>query len=301
MSEIPAPALADDVVLLDGGMGQELFHRGVRGPKSIWSAYALFAAPEAVVAVHKDFIRAGARIITTNSYSATRRRLSEAGIGDRFGYLNRTAGELARRARDESGADVLIAGSLPPLGGTYRPDLAGRFDEMESLYREQAEILAPYVDMFLCETMSASIEAQAAVAGAATTGKPIWVAWSLADRGVPQLRSGETVASAVATMSALPVSGFLLNCCAPESVTAAMPELAAMGFDRIGGYANAYVGIPHKWEAKSGPLTLRVRDDLDPDAYAAHAQSWIDAGASVVGGCCEIGPAHIARLRELLH
>ena len=76
--------------------------------------------------------------------------------------------------------------------------------------------------------MSASIEAQAAVAGAATTGKPIWVAWSLADHATHLLRSGETVASAVAAVSALPVSGFLLNCCSPESITAAMPALEAL-------------------------------------------------------------------------
>ncbi len=184
IDEVPAVPLPAGVVLMDGGMGQELRRRGLTGgPPGLWSANALLQSPATVLEVHRDYIRAGARIITTNTYSTKRPRLDDAGVGDRFEALNRLAGELACQARDEQGGDVLIAGSLAPLYGSYRPDLVRPFAETLPLYREQAELLAPYVDLFLCETMSCAAEARAAACGAASTGKPVWVAWTLDDRG----------------------------------------------------------------------------------------------------------------------
>jgi S-methylmethionine-dependent homocysteine/selenocysteine methylase len=300
--EVPAVVLAAGVVLMDGGMGQELRRRGLTGgPPGLWSANALLQSPATVLEVHRDYIRAGARIITTNSYSTKRPVLDAAGIGDRFEALNRLAGELACQARDELEADVLIAGSLAPLHGSYRPDLVRPFAEILPLYREQAELLAPYVDLFLCETMSSAAEARAAACGAAATGKPVWVAWTLDDRGEGRLRSGETVSEAAAALAEVPVSGFLANCCAPESITAAMPVLAALGPWPCGGYANGFAAVPAGWEATDGIAVLGTRQDLDPDAYLKYAREWIAAGARLVGGCCEIGPEHIARLHEALN
>ena len=301
IDEVPAVTLPAGVVLMDGGMGQELRRRGLTGgPPALWSANALLQSPATVLEVHRDYIRAGARIITTNTYSTKRPRLDDAGIGDRFEALNRLAGELACQARDEQARDVLIAGSLAPLYGSYRPDLVRSFAEMEPLYREQAELLAPYVDLFLCETMSSAAEAQAAACGAASTGKPVWVAWTLDDRGQGRLRSGESVSAAGVALEGLPVSGFLANCCAPESITAAMPELAALGPWPCGGYANGFAAVPAGWGSADGIAALGVRRDLGPEAYLEHVRGWIAAGARLVGGCCEIGPEHIARLREAL-
>jgi S-methylmethionine-dependent homocysteine/selenocysteine methylase len=299
--EVPAVTLPAGVVLMDGGMGQELRRRGLtEGPAGLWSANALLQSPATVLEVHRDYIRAGARIITTNTYSAKRPRLEDAGVGDRFEALNRLAGELACQARDELDPDVLIAGSLAPLYGSYRPDLVRRFAEIEPLYREQAEILAPYVDLFLCETMSSAAEARAAASGAASTGKPVWVAWTLDDRGAGRLRSDESVSEAAAALEGAPVSGFLANCCAPESITRAMPELAALGPWPCGGYANGFAAVPAGWDTADGIAALGVRRDLGPEAYLKHVRDWIAAGARLVGGCCEIGPGHIARLREAL-
>jgi S-methylmethionine-dependent homocysteine/selenocysteine methylase len=118
------------------------------------------------------------------------------------------------------------------------------------------------------------------------------------------LRSGETIAEAARALDGLGVSGFLANCCAPESITAAMPALAAfaaLGQSVAGGYANGFRGIPTGWSsAESGIEALGTRDDLGPDSYVGHVESWIDRGARVVGGCCEIGPAHIAEIRDRL-
>jgi S-methylmethionine-dependent homocysteine/selenocysteine methylase len=293
----------DRPLLLDGGTGRELLKRGVPILTEIWSATALYLAPEIVKSVHADFIRAGADIITTNTYGVIRHELAREGIEDRFAELNTLACQLAVEARDAAGAPTLIAGSLPPLNGSYRPDRVWPFETIEPLYREQAELLAPWVDLFLCETMSSAAEGLAAATAAASTGKPVWVSWTLHEDRSGRLRSGETVADAVAALDGLPVSGLLVNCCAPESITSAMPELIATGAAYLGGYANTFTPVPEDWtldgsETSSGFIDLRT--DLDPDAYGVHARRWLDAGATVVGGCCGTRLAHIRHLREFM-
>lgn len=303
MPVTPTLPLPGRTVLLDGGMGRELRSRGVPILNTIWSANALIVAPEVVRQVHLDYIAAGAEIITTNSYGVIRADLAKEGIEDRFAELNRLAGRLAVEARDRSERPVAIAGSLPPLGGSYRPDLVGPFREIEPRYREQVEILVPYVDLFLCETMSSAAEALAAATAACSTGKPVWVSWTLHEDRSGRLRSGESVREAAAVLAHLPVSGFLVNCCAPESIAAAMPELVRIGRGPVGGYANAFQPVPADWRLDGDRETdglLRMRDDLGPEAYARHARSWRDAGARILGGCCGTGPAHIARLRKLI-
>ncbi len=176
-------------------------------------------------------------------------------------------------------------------------------EEIEPLYKEQAEILAPHVDLLLCETMSSVAEGKAAARAACHTGKPVWVAWTLHEDRSGRLRSGETIPEAVASLSDLPVEGFLVNCCAPESVTKVMPLLAESGARWIGGYANSFEPVPEDWtldgaSETDGLLSLRV--DLDPESYARHCADWLRAGATVIGGCCGIRPAHIAKMRELI-
>ncbi len=298
---IPTIDLPQGVVLMDGGMGQELRRRGIKGSNILWSAYALVTAPDVVSDIHRDYIKAGAQIITTNTYSTIRRRLDDAAIGDSFERLNVAAGKLAMAARDDCNSDVLIAGSLPPLQGSYRPDLVEEFNTIEPFYREQAEILAPYVDFFLCETMSSSTEAAAAATGAASTGKPVWVSWTLHDGGSNLLRSGETIAQAHECLKDIAVSGFLANCSSPESISAAMAGLNKLGEYPVGGYANAFSGIPKNWALTSDAAMPGVREDLTPQAYAEHAQNWIASGARIVGGCCEVGPEHIAYLHKVMH
>lgn len=303
MPAAPRVPLPERTVILDGGMGRELRRRGVPIPGTIWSANALLVAPDTVHQVHEDYIAAGADIITTNSYGVIRSDLAKEGIEDRFAELNDLAGRLAVEARHRSGRPVAIAGSLPPLRGSYRPDLVGPFAELEPLYREQAECLLPHVDLYLCETMSSAAEAFAAATAAARTGKPVWVSWTLDEDRSGRLRSGETVAQAARAIDRLPVSAFLVNCCAPESVTAAMPELAGLGRGPVGGYANTFEPVPRDWRLdgkKPGDGLLALRRDLDPEDYVRHARAWRELGARILGGCCGTGPAHIARLRRMI-
>ena len=300
MSDLNLP---QRTILLDGGMGRELRFRGVDVMTSIWSAKALIEAPQVVREVHRDFIAAGADIITINSYGIVKSNLAWAGIEDRFKELNLLACNLAREARGASGRAVFIAGSLPPLAGSYRPDRVGSFKEIEPLYREQAEVLAPHVDLLLCETMSSIDEGRAAAAAAARTGIPVWVCWTLHEDRSGRLRSGENIDEAARSLSDLPVTGVLANCCAPESITNAMPQLKQTGMKYIGGYANTFQPIPEDWDLTGDKKTdgfLGLRTDLDPESYAVHAGAWLKAGANVIGGCCGTRPAHIAKIKELI-
>ncbi|MCK4978158.1 MAG: homocysteine S-methyltransferase family protein [Anaerolineales bacterium] len=295
--------LPDRPLLLDGGLGRELRFRGVEIPETIWSANALLVAPEEVLQIHRDYISAGADIITTNTYGIIRKDLAKEGIEDRFEELNTLACSLASEARQTADFPVFIAGSLPPLRGSYRPDLVGADEEIEPLYREQAELLAPHVDLLLCETMSSAAEGRAAAKAACQTGKPVWVSWTLHEDRSGRLRSGETIPEAIAALEDLPITGFLVNCCAPESITVAIPQLTETGAQWIGGYANTFAPIPEDWtldgdEETDGLLTLRL--ELDPENYAEHAENWLKAGATVVGGCCGTRPAHIAKIYDLM-
>ena len=302
-TSVPTAPLPAGVLLMDGGIGQQLKVYGANNIGPLWSAGSLIDAPDTVERVHREFAEAGAKLLTTNTYAATRTRFETAGIADRFEELNRLACDLAARARDAmgaAGADILIAGSLPPLHGSYRADDVRPFDEIEPLFREMAEVLAPHVDLFICETMSTAEEGRAAATGAASTGKPVWVSWTLVDDGRPVLRSGETVDEAHAALAGLPVSGFLANCSAPESLSAAMPEMVALGDWPAGGYANGFNPIPADWKSGDGAEKIGQRADVTPDAYADFAQAWIDDGARLIGGCCHIGPDHIRRLAGML-
>jgi S-methylmethionine-dependent homocysteine/selenocysteine methylase len=288
------------LILLDGGMGQELIKRKVSGQGVLWSAKALFDNPAAVQAVHEDYIRAGADVITTNSYACIRNNFAPEGLLDRLGEMNQLAAMLARRARDRVGRQVLIAGSMGPQNGSYRPDLVGSYDETEALYREQAGFLAPHVDLFICETLSCIREARAAVSAAVATGKPVWLSWTIEDSGAANLRSGESIRAAWDDIDGMGVSAVLLNCSPPEAIGKALPELVAISNVPVGAYANAFTPIPEKWDFHGETSIPPSRIDLTPQAYAEHAANWLAAGARIIGGCCEVGPAHIEQLNRTL-
>jgi len=291
--------LPDGLIILDGGMGQELINRNASGQGVLWSAKALFDHPEAVQAVHEDYIHAGADIITTNSYACIRNNFEPEGLLDRLGEMNRLSAELAQRARDSAGKPVKIAGSMGPQRGSYRPDLVGSFEKTEALYHEQAEFLAPHVDFFICETLSCIVEARAAVVAASATGKPVWLSWSIEDTGASRLRSGELLHAAWQDIADSGVSAALLNCSPPEAISMVLPELVSMCDIPTGAYANAFTPIPEKWDFHGDESIPPSRTDVTPEAYADHAADWVSAGARIVGGCCEVGPAHIAQLNRL--
>lgn len=289
-----------DVLLLDGGTGQELLNRSANKAPRHWSAEYLLSEPDLVRAVHADYIRAGARMIAIDAYAASFTRMAMLGEADRVPALQRLACELAQQAREDAGVPgIAIAGCLPPLNGSYRPDRVRPFADNLDEYRRLAALQAPHVDLFRCETLSTAEEARAAATAAAETGKPVWVAWTLREDGPPRLRSGETIAAALDALQGIPLAAVLANCTAPEAITRAMPDLCA-SFLPAGGYANGFTPIPQTFLPGRTLAQIGVRQDLDPAAYAAFALGWVAQGARIVGGCCETGPAHIARLRSEL-
>ncbi len=285
--------------LLDGGMGQEIVNRGGKGLYGEWASAALYESPELVSAIHCDYIEAGADIITTNTYGTTRARLRYMGKEDRFAPLLHIASDLANVARDQSRRDIQIAASLPPLEASYVNTFALTFDETAAEFAEMMDLLASGVDIYLGETFSTGFEARAFLQAAAGRDKPVWLALTLDDRQPEQLRGGEELAHVIASLPKPGPDALLLNCCKPATISQALPILQASGLP-FGAYANGFTGIPDDWVDRGGVAQLSAREDLTPEAYARDVAGWLAAGASTVGGCCETGPAHIARLRQLL-
>lgn len=289
------------IVLTDGGMGQELLRRSSNKDPRRWSAEFLKSEPDHVQGLHLEYIEAGSRVIIINAYSASFTRMSKVDSVGEVPDLQRTACELALRARDaagSAGANVAVAGCLPPLNGSYRADQVRDYAVNLEEYRRLVALQVPHVDMFVCETMSTALEGKAAATAACETGKPVWVAWTLRE-DAPVLRSGEAIADAFAFLEGLNVQAVLANCTSPESLSRAIPQLTACGRP-AGGYANAFLPIPETFKPAKTITQLSAREDLTPAAYGAFAMDWVEKGAAIVGGCCEVGPQHIAHLRQLL-
>lgn len=271
--------------MLDGATGTELERPGIACDAPLWSAHALLDDTSALEAIHRDYVRAGAEILTANSFRTQRRTLAHAGLGDRAGELTRRAVALARAA---SGRDGFVAGSIAPLEDCWRPDLVPDDDALAREHAEHAQHLAAAgADVLLVETMNTIREACAAVRAAKATGAPVWVSFACDDAA--KLLSGETLDTALAAVSALEPDLVGVNCLPPPHVVATLGALEASGRP-FAVYAN--LGAP-----VAGSPELRMHD-ATPAAFVAHAQQWIARGARVVGGCCGTTPAHIRAISE---
>jgi len=281
-------------------MGQEIVNRGGKSGYGEWSLAALHENPQIVKEIHLDYIKAGADVITTNTYSTSRTRMKHVGIEDRFEELVKLAGQLAVDARDESGkTDVKIAASLGPLEASYIHDFKLSFDEMVAQFSELMDLLAPYVDIYLGETFSTIQESRAFLTASQGRNQAVWVSWTLGDHGSINLRGEESLADAIKSLDGFSPDAVLINCCTPDSIDSALSALGDTGLT-YGGYANGFVEIPDEWISDGNVDQIISRKDLTPDIYTDHALNWVNAGATIIGGCCNIGPAHIAHLRQAI-
>ena len=294
-----------DITILDGGMGKELRRIGAPFRQPEWSALALMEAPDAVVQAHRNFIDAGAQVVTTSNYAVVPFHLGDERF-ERIGVeLTDRAGRLAREAATESSRDVLVAGSLPPLFGSYEPD---SFDAERAapIYRDIVRALTPHVDLWMAETLSSIAEMDTIVAalGDVGTTAPIWMACAVPNSfvdGVPAMRSGDTVgqiADAIATRHGV-VEAVLVNCSLPEQTGPALHALRRaldaheLTHVRTGGYANAFPDeSPSGYRANQA--IFERREELTGEHYADIVATWVDDGATIVGGCCDMYPEHIA-------
>ena len=283
--------------LLDGGMGQELIRRGSPRSAEFWSAWAMIEDPDLVRGVHADYVTAGCDVLTTNSYATFADRLRPHGLVDRADELCRTAGRLAREAADKAGRPVQVAGSLPPLRHSYNPAPDASYEELLDEYGLMVEQLAEFVDVFLCETMGALHEARAATDAALASGRRVWTSFTLQGGTGPHLLDGTPFAQACSEVAA---DAFLLNCCPPEQISESLPLLRKATAHPVGVYANAFHDMPTGWRGRDGSPLPEARPDMGAESYAEAALTWVEMGADIVGGCCEIGPEHIACIRQAL-
>lgn len=288
------------ITLLDGSIGQELVHRAGDRPTPLWSTSVMLEKPGLVRAVHGDYFAAGATIATANTYAIQRDRLIGTGLEDQFETLldlALTEAEAAVAAHQGTGGVAgRIAGALGPIGASYRPDIRTPPAQAAPNFAERVALMKHRVDLFLIETVASVEAAQGALLGCADAGKPVWLSVTVMDDDGTRLRSGEPVSDLAETVSNLAPDAVLVNCSRPEAIAAALDLIAPMGRP-FGAYANGFTRITGGFlQDRPTVDALQARHDLGPADYARFTMSWIDQGATIVGGCCEVGPAHITEL-----
>lgn len=289
--------------ILDGGMSRELVRLGAELRQPEWSALALSESPGIVRQVHEAFIEAGADVITTNSYALVPFHIGEERFRAEGRALIALAGRLAREAADTSSRPITVAGSLPPIFGSYEPQLF-QPDRVQDYLTVLVEELAPHVDVWLGETLSLIAEGDAVRHAASKTGKPFWISFTLeegpdAENRPPALRSGESVEAAARWAAGSGAQALLFNCNRPEVMAKAVETAAAVFREEgcsaaLGVYANAFEA--EEGDGAANETLHATRDDLSADRYDRFACDWVEAGASIVGGCCGIGASHIHQL-----
>jgi len=323
-------------IILDGGMGRALECAGAPFSQPFWSAQALMEAPDMVAQVHRDFIQAGAQVITTNSYAVVPAHIGADLFAQDGRALIRLAAELARAEADIAadydggntsdnasdntsdnagqdaaggddgygGAPVQVAACVPPVFGSYQPDqfdAAAAPDLLAAFFEEQA----PYADLFLAETISALEEARILQDVYQTYGydKPLWLSFTLQERfdetAVPHLRSGERLDAALQTILDDGIAAaVLLNCCAVEDISAAFTQCGPVMDAHQDVQFGAYANAFGRTKGSRSPTDgLSVmRDDIAPETYLDYARQWQQNGARIIGGCCGVGPDYIALL-----
>lgn len=295
MTRLEEKLQAGRTVLLDGATGTELEKRGVPMHGTAWTAEAVRTCPEIVTAVHCDYILAGAEVITVNSFSLAKHMLIPAGLAGQFGDLNRTAVRLAIMARDQvATAPVAIAGSIAPTTFCSEP-AKGYLRREEALagYAEQADILCQAgVDLLIVEMISDIEQGSLAVQAACATGLPVWLGFSCRKTAVGELMlwdRGHTLSEGVAAISPIGGSAALIMHTDVADAVQAFAELKRSWTGTLGIYAHSGVFVMPNW---------LFNDVISPTDYAREAEIWMNMGAGIIGGCCGIGPAHIAELRK---
>lgn len=287
------------LTILDGGMGRELKRVGAPFSQPLWSAQALIESPQHVADVHKSFIDAGAEVIITNAYACVPFHLGEHLYQLQGHQLAETAAQIARNTAELSSTPIQVAGCIPPALGSYRPDL---FNAEQAMPILQTLIAAqqPYIDQWMVETLASIEEFEVNHCLLSQSCKPVYYAFTLDDEpeGNALLRSGETVIQTAKRVADLGASGMLFNCSIPEVLEQAIID-AKRVFDDVnvnialGAYANNFEVIDTSHQAND---ELQAMRSLTTDEYLQFAKRWREAGATIIGGCCGIGPEYIQTL-----
>ena len=290
--------------VLDGGMGQELLARGMKPNGTLWSANAILNENyhKLLRDTHIDFVKAGAEVIVTTTFTTRRKRLKENNIEDKFEYLNKKAGEIAQEVKKEF-PNILIAGGIPPQELTYEADERNE-EDITKTFNEQARLLNPYVDFFYFDVWSSIREFKCGIKAIKEFKKPYLIGIHISEG--TKLPSGEKISDIKAILDDQ-LLGVMLSCVSPENYEKNLEEIKNLnvpfGFKLNGfittkpkdGYTSSYFknsgGNPNEF--------LGQRHDLTPDVIRKIVKNFKQNGATILGGCCETRPAHIKAMAEL--
>ena len=288
--------IADEILIIDGGTGSELQRRGVAMDANAWSGAAALEHEALLREIHRDYIHAGAEVITANTFGTTRFVLASAGLDEEFERINRRAMRAARQARDGAAAGpVAIAGSLSCLPPGNDP--AGYPEPRDELdaYRELADLLAAEgADLIALEMMEDTVHARMAMAAAVETGLPVWLGVStrMSEAGGRLVGFDFPETPLADPLDVLiPMQPAVVNVMhtPPEAVGPALTELKR----RWDGPCGAYPELGD-FEAPDWQFTQQ----LTPGEFVSLATEWVRRGARLLGGCCGTLPEHILALKE---
>jgi len=290
--------------ILDGGMGQELLARGMEPNGTLWSANALIQEKyhHLLLDTHLDFIKSGAEVIVTNTFTLRRKRLRDNNIEDRFEYLNKKAGEIAMKAK-KLNPQVLIAGGLPPQNVTYEADTRDN-NIIKNDFYDQAKILNPFVDFFYFDVLSSVKEFRLGIEAIKDFNKPYLIGAHISEG--TKLPSNENISDIINKIEHKNLLGLMLSCVSPENFEKNLDEIKNLGIP-FGFKLNAFITTTPKdgylanyLKSNGNPNEfLGQRKDLTPEKISEFAKKFKDAGATILGGCCETRPVHIKEISLL--
>jgi len=291
--------------ILDGGMGQELLARGMEPNGTLWSANALLQEKyhQLLLDTHLDFIKSGAEVIVTNTFTTRKIRLRDNNVENKYEYLNTKAGEIAQKAK-KLYPKTLIAGGLPPQYLTYEADTRSEKEIREDFY-SQAKLLNPHIDFFYFDVLSSVREFKIAMESIKEFDKPFLIGAHISEG--TNLPSGEKISEIIKKINHEKLLGIILSCISPENYDLNLKEIKSLnipfgfklnGFIRTNPKPN-YTGAYNKSKTGNPNEFLGVRKDLTPERMLEFAKRFKDAGATIIGGCCETTPLHIKAFSKL--
>ncbi|SDO33174.1 homocysteine S-methyltransferase [Nakamurella panacisegetis] len=296
MTTLPQ-AVAAGPVVLDGGLATLLEARGNDLTSDLWSARLLLDDPDEIVAAHREYFQAGAQVAITGSYQASYEGFARLGLSRAESEAALLASvACAVRARDQfdDGSPRWVAASIGPYGAVladgseYRGDYGRTATELYEWHRPRFEVLARSgADVLAFETVPAMVEVEAIVRLLDGTGLRAWISLTAEDG---RTRAGEPIEDAFALAASIPeVFAVGVNCCPAPQVAGLAAAASATGKSVV-VYPNSgevWDGVTRSWSG-------------DPTFTATEVESWTAAGASLIGGCCRVGPAQISALASAL-
>jgi homocysteine S-methyltransferase len=302
IAEIAASLDAGRPFIADGGLGSELAARGYDIDSPLWSAELIRSQPDALAAVHLDYLEAGARCVTTASYQASLPGLAARGIAPaEIEALFHACVDIAAGARDEflrrhpHRPRPLIAASVGPYGAwladgsEYRGNYGLDDAQLEAFHAPRLEMLDDSgADWLACETIPDLQEARILCGLLGSVSTPAWV--SFCCRDARTLHDGNSLAAAIALAAACDtVFAVGVNCCAPGIVAAAIEEIKSLNTGKL---IVVYPNSGQQYDAEARDWS----GDEELCHWSSLAARWFEAGAAIIGGCCRIGPRHIREL-----